>query len=133
MMKNKRIKPYTAAILAMFVILMAGCSLGTKPSSSPFLDDLTISIKDTPNTGDTTAHAYELQIKDSAGNLVDVDRVRINLSMSMQGMNHKMKDEMERTGHGIYYTKVYLPMNGDWKAIVSLKKDNHERRFNLEL
>ncbi|MCK9859638.1 FixH family protein [Paenibacillus sp. ATY16] len=115
----------------MLVILLAGC--GTKLSSSPFLDDLTVSIQDTPNSGDTTAHEYKMEIKDSAGNPVDVDRVRINLSMSMHGMNHKMKEQMERSGLGQYHTKVYLPMNGDWRAIVSLKKDNSERKISLRL
>ncbi|WP_248757641.1 FixH family protein [Paenibacillus sp. ATY16] len=130
-MKNKRIRRYAAAILSMLVILLAGC--GTKLSSSPFLDDLTVSIQDTPNSGDTTAHEYKMEIKDSAGNPVDVDRVRINLSMSMHGMNHKMKEQMERSGLGQYHTKVYLPMNGDWRAIVSLKKDNSERKISLRL
>ncbi|WP_336774298.1 FixH family protein [Paenibacillus sp. MMO-58] len=115
----------------MLVFVLAGCS--TKLSSSPFLDDLTIAIKDTPNSGDTTAHEYKMEIKDSAGNLVDVDHVRIHLSMSMHGMNHKMKEQMERSRLGEYRTKVYLPMNGDWKAIVSLKKDNHERKISLRL
>ncbi|WP_336785815.1 FixH family protein [Paenibacillus sp. MMO-177] len=132
-MKYKRMKRYAAAIIAMLVILLAGCSLGTKPSSSPFLNDLTVSIEDTPNSGDTTAHEYKLEIKNSDGNLVDVDRVRIHLSMSMQGMNHKMKEQMERSGLGEYHTKVYLPMNGEWKAIISLKKDNHERKIGLQL
>lgn len=120
-----------AVILSIVVILLAGC--GTKLSSSPFLDDLTVSMKDIPNSGDTTAHEYRMEIKDSAGNLVDVDRVRINLSMSMHGMNHKMKEQMERSGLGEYVTKVYLPMNGDWKAIASIKKDNHERKISLQL
>lgn len=102
-------------------------------SSSPFLDDLSISMEDTPNKGDKTAHAYKMEIKNSAGELVDVDRVRIHLSMSMTGMNHKLKAEMERRGLGEYYSKVYLPMNGDWKAIISLKKDNHEREISLQL
>ncbi|MCK9861298.1 FixH family protein [Paenibacillus sp. ATY16] len=132
-MNNKRMKWTTTVIIAMMIILLAGCSLGSKPSSSPFLDDLTISMEDTPNTGDTTAHAYKLTIKDSTGSLVDVDLVRINMSMSMQGMNHKMKAQMERSALGEYKTKVYLPMNGDWRAIVSLKKDKHERKISLRL
>ncbi len=117
----------------MLIVLLAGCSLGSKPSSSPFLDDLTISMEDTPNKGDTTAHAYKLTIKNSTGSLVDVDLVRINLFMSMQGMNHKMKAQMERSALGEYRTKVYLPMNGDWKAVISLKKDKHERKISLRL
>ncbi|GLX70714.1 FixH family protein [Paenibacillus glycanilyticus] len=124
---------YAAATIAMLVILLAVYSLGTKVSSSPFLDGLTVSIEDTPNKGDTTVHKYNLVIKDVAGNLVDVDRVRINLSMSMSGMNHKLKEQMERSGIGEYHTQVYLPMNGDWKAIVSLKKDDHERKISLQL
>ncbi|MGO4106662.1 FixH family protein [Paenibacillus sp. YAF4_2] len=130
-MKSKWINLYAIAVIAIFIIMLAGC--GSKLSSSPFLDGLTVSIEDTPNSGDKTAHKYSLVIKDEAGNLIDVDRVRINLSMSMNGMNHKMKEQMERTGLGEYHTKVLLPMNGDWKAIVSLKKDNHERKISLQL
>lgn len=132
-MKNKRINMYVAAVIVAFVFLLAGCGRGAKMESSPFLDSLTASLEDISNDPNSTTHDYSLTIKESAGKLVDVDFVDLQLLMSMNGMTHDMVKKMQRSGLGEYQAELEWPMSGNWREIITLSKDGHKRKISLQI
>lgn len=118
------------ALLLLTGMLVTACGQEKAMTSSPYLDGLTVSLAESPVGKGSSTHAYKATVRDQTGSPADVDRMHIDLSMTMQsGMHHQTEGKMVRTGTGIYAAKLKWTMNGNWIATLILEKDGHRKKI----
>lgn len=114
-------------ILTIFIFaILTGCNNINKGSSSnSFLDKIDLTMTDHTSSKNNKVHTYKVNIIDTSGKAVDVDSIKIK--MTMKSMNHHTEGTMKRIDKGIYELKIELPMEGKWNQEITLNKGEYAR------
>lgn len=118
--------------LSFFIICIAltcmGCGKKEEIQSSPFLDNIQLTLNEKQSTVKNHTHIYLVNLVNKNGESVDVDS--INLKMEMKTMNHHVEEKMNKIKKGEYEVKLELPMEGTWSKQIILKEGNKERKIS---
>ncbi|MCZ0756191.1 FixH family protein [Anoxybacillus sp. J5B_2022] len=96
--------------LFSLLFLFTGCSNG----------DWEVTVKTTPFYKEGVAAPFAVQIKEN-GKLAK--QLKVHATFEMSNMDHgKIEVDLHEKGNGIYEENVQLPMEGDWEALLVIKK-----------
>lgn len=98
--------------LFSLLFLFTGCSNG----------DWEVTIKTTPFYKEGVAAPFAVQIKEN-GKLAK--QLNVHATFEMSNMDHgKIEVDLHEKENGVYEGNVQLPMEGDWEALLVIKKGN---------
>ncbi len=98
--------------LFSLLFLFTGCSNG----------DWEVTIKTTPFYKEGVAAPFAVQIKEN-GKLAK--QLKVHATFEMSNMDHgKIEVDLHEKENGVYEGNVQLPMEGDWEALLVIKKGN---------
>ncbi|MEH7347690.1 FixH family protein [Gottfriedia acidiceleris] len=120
---------YIFVTMLCILLVCSGCGKKAEFKSSPFLDQIQLSINEKKLTNKDQTHVYQVNLVNSDGKEVDVDSV--NFKMEMKSMNHHVEASMKKINTGIYEVSLELPMEGTWSKQITLKKGKNERKVSI--
>jgi Cu(I)/Ag(I) efflux system membrane protein CusA/SilA len=91
-----------------------------KPLATQTVNDLTVTFSSPDGQLKTGDNDVLIEFRDSAGQLVDVGKLKFELNMNMPGMQMNQGATVQSAGApGRYRAKIKVGMAGDWTAKVS--------------
>ncbi|QHW35405.1 hypothetical protein GZH47_31380 (plasmid) [Paenibacillus rhizovicinus] len=78
-------------------------------------------------------HEYDAVITDQNGKPATLDRVHLEITLSMNNMHHESEGDMKQTGDGQYAVKLKWAMDGDWKAAITLEKEKYKKTIRAAI
>lgn len=121
---------YIILLLICILLILTGCGKKAEMKSSPFLDNIHLSINEKKLTNKAHTHVYRVNLVNSDGKEVEVDSV--NFKMEMKNMNHHVESNMKQISKGVYEVSIELPMEGTWSKQVTLIKGKYERKVSIK-
>lgn len=121
---------YIILLLICMLLVLTGCGKKTDIKSSPFLDNIQLSINEKKLANKARTHVFRVNLVNSNGKEVEVDSV--NFKMEMKNMNHHVESNMKKISKGVYEVSIELPMEGTWSKQVTLIKGKNERKVSVK-
>lgn len=101
---------YIFVTMLCILLVCSGCGKKAEFKSSPFLDQIQLSINEKKFTNKDQTHVYQVNLVNSDGKEVDVDSV--NFKMEMKSMNHHVEASMKKINTGILFLlSFFMPYN----------------------